>query len=75
MSDVVEDMLGKAMSVWATNERKLAAEVSRIDNIVDCLDEAIVIAPPSRLTNNLRTLVVGGIRLTALGACTWSVVG
>jgi hypothetical protein len=41
MGDVVEDMLGKAMTALMTNDRKLAAEVSRMDNIVDRLDEAI----------------------------------
>jgi phosphate:Na+ symporter len=41
MGDVVEDMLRKAMTALLTNDRKLAAEVSRTDNIVDRLDEAI----------------------------------
>ena len=41
MGDVVEDMLRKAMSALMTNDRRLAAEVSRMDNIVDRLDEAI----------------------------------
>jgi phosphate:Na+ symporter len=41
MGDVVEDMLRKAMTALMTNDRKLAAEVSRVDNIVDRLDEAI----------------------------------
>jgi phosphate:Na+ symporter len=41
MGDVVEDMLRKAMAALMTNDRKLAAEVSRMDNIVDRLDEAI----------------------------------
>lgn len=40
MGDVVEDMLRKAMAALMTNDRKLAAEVSRLDNIVDRLDEA-----------------------------------
>jgi phosphate:Na+ symporter len=41
MGDVVEDMLRKAMTALMSNDRKLAAEVSRTDNIVDRLDEAI----------------------------------
>jgi phosphate:Na+ symporter len=41
MGDVVEEMLRKAMTALLTNDRKLTAEVSRIDNVVDRLDEAI----------------------------------
>jgi phosphate:Na+ symporter len=41
MGDVVEDMLRQAMTVLMSNDRKLAAEVSRMDNIVDRLDESI----------------------------------
>jgi len=41
MGDIVEDMLRKAMNALMTNDRKLVAEVSRMDNIVDRLDEAI----------------------------------
>jgi phosphate:Na+ symporter len=41
MGDVVEDMLRKTMTALLTNDRKLVAEVSRMDNIVDRLDEAI----------------------------------
>jgi len=41
MGDIVEDMLRKAMTALMTNDRKLAAQVSRMDNIVDRLDEAI----------------------------------
>jgi phosphate:Na+ symporter len=41
MGDVIEDMLRKSMTALMTNDRKLAAEVSRMDNIVDRLDEAI----------------------------------
>jgi len=41
MGDVVEDMLREAMTAFMTNDRKLVAEVSRMDNIVDRLDEAI----------------------------------
>jgi phosphate:Na+ symporter len=41
MGDVVEEMLRKAMTALMTNDRKLVAEVSRMDNTVDRLDEAI----------------------------------
>jgi phosphate:Na+ symporter len=41
MGDVIEEMLGKAMTALMTNDRKLAAEVSRMDNVADRLDEAI----------------------------------
>jgi phosphate:Na+ symporter len=41
MGDIVESMLRKAMTALMTNDRQLAAEVSRMDNIVDRLDEAI----------------------------------
>jgi len=41
MGDVVENMLRKTMTALLTNDRKLVAEVSRMDNIVDRLDEAI----------------------------------
>jgi Na+/phosphate symporter len=41
MGDVIEDMLRKSMTALMTNDRKLTAEVSRMDNIVDRLDEAI----------------------------------
>jgi phosphate:Na+ symporter len=41
MGDVVEDMLRRAMIALTTNDRKLIAEVSRMDNVVDRLDEAI----------------------------------
>jgi len=41
MGDVVEEMLRKAMTGLMANDRKLTAEVSRMDNVVDRLDEAI----------------------------------
>jgi phosphate:Na+ symporter len=41
MGDVIEVMLTQAMTALLSNDRKLAAEVSRMDNIVDRLDEAI----------------------------------
>jgi phosphate:Na+ symporter len=41
MGDVVEEMLRKAMTALTTNDRKLTAEASRMDNVVDWLDEAI----------------------------------
>jgi phosphate:Na+ symporter len=40
MGDVVEAMLKQAMTALLSNDRKLTAEVSRMDNIVDRLDEA-----------------------------------
>jgi phosphate:Na+ symporter len=41
MGDVVETMLQEVMTALITNNRALIAEVSRMDNIVDRLDEAI----------------------------------
>jgi phosphate:Na+ symporter len=41
MGDVIEAMLKQAMAVLLSNDRKLAAEVSRMDNLVDRLDEAV----------------------------------
>jgi phosphate:Na+ symporter len=41
MGDVVETMLQKVMTAMMTNDRHLIGEVSRMDNIVDGLDEAI----------------------------------
>jgi phosphate:Na+ symporter len=41
MGDVVESMLRQAMTALLTNDRALVREVSRMDNIVDKLDEAI----------------------------------
>ncbi|MFY9770299.1 MAG: Na/Pi cotransporter family protein [Xanthobacteraceae bacterium] len=41
MGDVIEVMLKQAMTALLRNDRKLVAEVSRMDNIVDRLDEAI----------------------------------
>jgi phosphate:Na+ symporter len=41
MGDVVEDMLRKTMTALMTNDRKLVGEISRMDNIVDRLDESI----------------------------------
>jgi phosphate:Na+ symporter len=41
LGDVVEDMLRKAMTALMTNDRKLVAEVSRMYDVVDRLDEAI----------------------------------
>ena len=41
MGDVIEAMLKQAMAVLLSNDRKLAAEVSRMDNVVDRLDEAV----------------------------------
>jgi len=41
MGDIVETMLRKVMQALMTNDRVLANEVSRMDNAVDRLDEAI----------------------------------
>jgi phosphate:Na+ symporter len=41
LGDVVEDMLRKAMTALMTNDRKLVAEVSRMGDVVNRLDEAI----------------------------------
>ncbi len=41
MGDIVETMLRQAMTALMTNDRKLVAEISRMDNAVDRLDEAI----------------------------------
>ena len=41
MGDVVEVMLQKVMRALMTNDRALVREVSRMDNVVDKLDEAI----------------------------------
>ena len=41
MGDTVEAMLRDVMTALLNNDRKLAIEVSRLDNVVDKLDEAI----------------------------------
>jgi len=41
MGDTVEAMLRDVMTALLNNDRKLAIEVSRMDNVVDGLDEAI----------------------------------
>jgi phosphate:Na+ symporter len=41
MGDIVEAMLRKVMQALMSNDRALASEVSRMDNAVDRLDEAI----------------------------------
>jgi len=41
MGDTVESMLRNVMTALMTNDRKLIGEVSRLDNTVDRLDEAI----------------------------------
>jgi phosphate:Na+ symporter len=41
MGDIVETMLRQSMTALMTDDRKLVAELSRMDNIVDRLDEAI----------------------------------
>jgi phosphate:Na+ symporter len=41
LGDIVESMLVQAMTALMTNDRRLVAEVSRMDNIADKLDEAV----------------------------------
>jgi phosphate:Na+ symporter len=41
MGDVIEAMLKQAMTALISNDRKLVAEVSRMDNVIDRLDEAV----------------------------------
>ncbi len=41
MSDIVEAMLRQTMTAFATDDRKLVAEIERMDNAVDRLCEAI----------------------------------
>jgi phosphate:Na+ symporter len=41
MGDVIEAMLKQAMTALLSNDRKLVAEVSRMDNVIDRLDEAV----------------------------------
>jgi phosphate:Na+ symporter len=41
MGDIVETMLRQSMAALMTDDRKLVSEISRMDNTVDKLDEAI----------------------------------
>jgi phosphate:Na+ symporter len=41
MGDIIETMLRQTMTALMTDDRKLVAELSRMDNMVDRLDEAI----------------------------------
>jgi phosphate:Na+ symporter len=41
MGDIVETMLRQSMTALMTDDRKLVAELSRMDNMVDRLDEAV----------------------------------
>jgi len=41
MGDIVETMLRRTMTALMTDDRKLVAEISRMDNAVDRLDESI----------------------------------
>ena len=41
LGDIVETMLRQAMTALMTDDRRLVAEVSRMDNAVDKLDEAV----------------------------------
>jgi phosphate:Na+ symporter len=51
MGDIVETMLQQVMKALLTNDRVLVAEVSRMDNAVDQLDEAIKLYV-AKLTGN-----------------------
>lgn len=53
MGDLVETMLRKVMDALMTNDRALATEVSRMDNAVDRLDEAIKLYVTRLTRNNL----------------------
>ncbi|HUX74249.1 MAG TPA: Na/Pi cotransporter family protein [Steroidobacteraceae bacterium] len=41
MGDLIETMLRRAMTALLTNDRKLVAEISRMDDAVDSLNEAV----------------------------------
>jgi phosphate:Na+ symporter len=41
LGDIVETMLRQTMTAMATDDRRLVAEISRMDNAVDKLDEAV----------------------------------
>ena len=41
MGDMIETMLRQAMTALLTNDRKLVAEISRMDDAVDSLNEAV----------------------------------
>jgi phosphate:Na+ symporter len=41
MGDIVETMLRQSMTAFMTDDRRLVAEISRMDNAVDKLDEAV----------------------------------
>jgi phosphate:Na+ symporter len=41
IGDIIETMLRKTMTALMTNDRKLVAEISRMDDAVDALDEAV----------------------------------
>jgi phosphate:Na+ symporter len=53
MGDAVETMLKQVMVAMMTNNRSLAAEVSRMDNIVDSLNEAIKLYVTNLTRGNL----------------------
>jgi phosphate:Na+ symporter len=53
MGDLVETMLRKVMDALMTNDRALAADVSRMDNAVDRLDEAVKLYVTKLTRNNL----------------------
>ncbi len=41
MGDLIESMLGQAITAFLTNDRKLVAEISRMDDAVDSLNRAV----------------------------------
>jgi len=41
MGDIIETMLRQAMTALLTNDRKLVSEISRMDDAVDSLNEAV----------------------------------
>jgi len=41
LGDIIETMLRQAMTALMTDDRRLVADVSRMDNVVDKLDEAV----------------------------------
>jgi phosphate:Na+ symporter len=53
MGDVIEVMLRQVMTALMTNDRRLVGEVSRMDNVVDKLDEAIKLYVAKLTSNSL----------------------
>ena len=72
MGDIVEDMLRKAMTALMTDDRRLAAEVSRMDNTVDRLDEAIKLYVTKMTRGSLDDAMVGAQWKSSLSPSTSS---